>query len=347
MFAHALSRMKSPLPIACLLAVLFLTSATAFELKLATENDAIFSADPSQFYMYTNRTHLDGTSSKPWSAGRWGFVRNEKKTDIGIVMTKFHEGIDIRPVRRDSSGNPLDEVRAISAGTVVYANAVSSRSSYGNYVVVKHHWDGCEYYSLYAHLRSVAVSAGQQVSAGDELGGLGFTGAGINRERSHLHLEIALLHSPRFETWYGKHFTSTNHHGIYSGFNLTGVDAAALYHSHKANPAITMAEFVRLTPVYYKVVVPNNGMLNVVQRYPWLQTEQGSGPSWEISFTQTGIPVEVVPSSKAVTYPAISYVRPSKLNHSYATMGRITGVGDSAQLTGSGSRAIQLWTEAF
>ncbi|MGY8643879.1 MAG: M23 family metallopeptidase [Verrucomicrobiales bacterium] len=333
-----------PAILAILLLIALAPLATAqLELRLPTQNDAIFSSDPSKFYMYTYR-HFEGVDSKPWSGGRFGFVRNQRRTSSGIVFTKFHEGLDIRTISRDAAGKPSDNVRAIMPGTVVYVNSSASASSYGKYIVVVHEGS---FYSLYAHLNATAAKKGQVVKAGDLLGKLGYTGAGINNERAHLHLELALLMNDRFETWYGKHFTSKNNHGIYSGFNLTGMDVAGLYHAHRANPAITIPEFIATAAPYYKVTVQNRGELALVKRYPWLKKTNGKGPSWEITFEKSGLPLEVKASSKAVTYPAVTWVKDSPTNHSYHTQKRISGSGAKATLTGSGSRYTQLMTGAF
>ncbi|NOY00530.1 MAG: hypothetical protein GXP30_12455 [Verrucomicrobia bacterium] len=68
-----------------------LDNKKAFQLDLPTDNNTIFSRDPSQFYMYTNRS-FEGVSSRPWTAGRYGFVRNQRRTSHGIIFTRFHEG---------------------------------------------------------------------------------------------------------------------------------------------------------------------------------------------------------------------------------------------------------------
>jgi len=331
------------------LTLLAAASAGPIDLRLPTENTAIFSDDPSDFYMYTNR-YFEGASSKPWSGGRYGFVRNQRRTDVGIVFTKFHEGIDIRPVKRDDSGNPLDDIRSITDGKVVYVNAESGRSSYGKYVVVEHDWGEGPFYSLYAHLSKATVAEGQPVKAGQIIARMGYTGAGINRERSHLHLELTMMLHQRFQGWYDRHFTSANHHGIYSGFNLVGIDIAGLYHSHKANPKLSVADFIRSSGVYYKVAVPRSGTFHLLERYPWLgedMDQAADATSWEISFSNTSVPLEIRPGTRTLKFPAVTWVKPSKTNHSFHTRALITGVGDKASLTASGSRYIQLLTGSF
>ncbi|MFI7382301.1 peptidoglycan DD-metalloendopeptidase family protein [Streptomyces sp. NPDC049813] len=72
-------------------------------------------------------------------------------------------------------------VKAVGPGTVVSAGW---DGSYGNEVVIKHA-DGD--YSQYAHLSSLGVSAGQTVTAGQQIGLSGATG---NVTGPHLHFEI-------------------------------------------------------------------------------------------------------------------------------------------------------------
>src|SRR5438105_9101582 len=85
----------------------------ALDLVLPTNNDALFSGDGPAFYQYVERDYK-GMKSTPWEGGQYGFVRDPVETAAGIVYTRFHEGIDIRPLRRDTHGEPLDEVRAIA-----------------------------------------------------------------------------------------------------------------------------------------------------------------------------------------------------------------------------------------
>ncbi|MFF1836577.1 peptidoglycan DD-metalloendopeptidase family protein [Streptomyces sp. NPDC058231] len=85
-----------------------------------------------------------------------------------------HTGIDF-PVATGTS------VKAITSGTVVTAGW---GGAYGNEVVIKHA-DG--HYSQYGHMSSLSVSAGQTVTAGQQVGLSGATG---NATGPHLHFEV-------------------------------------------------------------------------------------------------------------------------------------------------------------
>ena len=90
-------------------------AAEPLNLVLPTENDALFRSDGPAFYQYIERDY-HGEKSTPWEGGRYGFVRNPVETSAGIIYTRLHEGMDIKPLQRDASGEPLDVVRAIAPG---------------------------------------------------------------------------------------------------------------------------------------------------------------------------------------------------------------------------------------
>lgn len=89
-----------------------------------------------------------------------------------------HNGIDLRA----TIGTP---VRAAGDGTVWDTNlGVAPNCQYGKWVLVKHD-NGLS--TLYAHLSSIKVSAGQRVSTGDVLGYSGETGYATG---PHLHFTV-------------------------------------------------------------------------------------------------------------------------------------------------------------
>lgn len=325
-----------------------LFAGDAMKLSLPTENTSIFSSDPSQFYMYTNRS-FEGRSTKPWEGGTYGFSRNPKRTAEGLINTKLHEGIDIRPIRRDANGEPQDIVRAISDGKVVHASNQSNHSNYGRYVVIEHPWKDGNYYSLYAHLGSISVQPGQSVQRGAPIGVLGYTGRGIDLTRAHLHLEVNLFLHSGFPRYHDKALPGTNHHGVFNGLNLIGVDVAELFKQSRRDSGLTISEFITKNhPPHYRVAIPDGSRLELVARYPWISKgkKPTSGP-WEISFSREGIPVAARPISATVQRPVVTWIKPSKTNHSYLTKGYLTGSGSKAGLSSSGMSFIQLITGRF
>lgn len=87
---------------------------------------------------------------------------------------KFHKGTDIA----SAGGNP---VIAAKGGTVVKSYY---SSSYGNYIVINH---GGGLMTAYAHLSARYVQVGATVSAGQQIGTVGSTGASTG---NHLHYEV-------------------------------------------------------------------------------------------------------------------------------------------------------------
>ncbi len=337
---------------ACLLLLaVHLTSVTAqdssgqLDLALPTDNTALFSGGGPEFYQYITRDY-QGVQSTPWEGGQYGFVRNPQATSAGIVYTRFHEGLDIKPVRRDANGEPLDEVRAIAGGNVVHVSLVPGYSNYGKYVVVEHRWGGANYYSLYGHLASAAVSVGTRVQRGTTLGILGHTGDGIDRERAHVHLELNLMLSRNFDSWHGASFKNDpNRHGIYNGINLAGIDLAGLYLALRKEPSLTLLGFLEREQVAYKVTVPATASFDLHRRYPWMLSGSADGATaWEVSFNQAGVPLKVSPSPRSVTAPELTYFKKRPVNYSYLTRGVVGGSGERAFLTESGRRLMQLLT---
>ncbi len=324
-----------------------MAAAAPLDLRLPTENHHLFTGELDKFYMYVDRT-FEGKTSKPWEGGSFGFVRTPIRVGGEVVMTKFHEGIDIAPVKRDRAGNPLDLVSSIADGRVVHVSDVAGRSNYGKYVVVEHPWGNSPVLSLYAHLAEITCSLGDRVNAGSVLGRMGYTGAGINRTRAHVHLEIAFLMSERYEHWHKVQALGPNHHGIFNGMNLSGVDVAGFFLARKDDPSLTFSRFVASVPVQFKVTVPARGVPDFVKRYPWMLTGDPAGAaSWEISFSATGHPTAFAPSERQVSAPVVTQVRPAPVPHRYVTRGLITGEGNRASLTNSGKKLVSLILDDF
>ena len=335
--------------LAAAIALIIIGSATVaqsqpLDLVLPTDNDALFSDLGPAFYQYIERDYK-GEKSYPWEGGQYGFVRDPVETAEGIVYTRFHEGIDIRCLKRDLRGEPLDEVRAIADGKVVHVNPVPGYSNYGKYIVIEHRWDGCSYYSLYGHLSAIAVQPGQEVRRGEPIAVMGHTGTGLNQARAHLHLELNFLLSHQFEGWHADTFKDeSNHNGLYNGLNLTGLDIARLYLALRKKPTLTIPEFIASEKTSYKVVFPRSAYFELPKNYPWMVVSR-AGPeteSWEVSFTRSGLPIKTEPSEKHVVHPELSYVEKSAIDPLLFTMHHITGRGKKAHLTESGRRLMGL-----
>ncbi len=313
------------------------------DLALPTDNDALFGGGGPAFYQYIERDYK-GEKSTPWQGGQYGFVRDPIETNAGIVYTRFHEGIDIKPMHRDAAGEPLDEVRAIAEGKVVHVNLTPGHSNYGRYVVIENHWDGSPYYSLYGHLSSISVKPGQAVHKSEPIAVMGYTGKGINRERAHLHLELNLILSHAFEKWYDAfHVNDPNYNGIYNGLNLVGLDIARLYLALRENPSLSIPEFLATEETFYKVAFPKSSRFELPKLYPWmLSAGRETKSGWEVSFTRAGLPLKIGLSPKKVKQPEATYVKKSPIDSSHLTHGDVAGRGSNAHLTQSGGIFMRL-----
>ncbi|MYY07028.1 MULTISPECIES: LysM peptidoglycan-binding domain-containing M23 family metallopeptidase [unclassified Streptomyces] len=133
-------------------------AATTSDSSASQETQAPATQDNASGYVHPvpgNHTTAYRASGASWSSGS-------------------HTGIDF-PVATGTS------VKAITSGTVVTAGW---GGAYGNEVVIKHA-DG--HYSQYGHMSSLSVSAGQTVTAGQQIGLSGSTG---NATGPHLHFEV-------------------------------------------------------------------------------------------------------------------------------------------------------------
>lgn len=110
----------------------------------------------------------------PSSAGLVWPVQGTLTSGFGPRWGRMHEGIDIA----GGAGTPI---AAAAAGTVILAGW---NGGYGNMVVIDH---GGGLATGYGHLSSIAVSAGQGVSQGTVIGGMGTTGSSTG---VHLHFEV-------------------------------------------------------------------------------------------------------------------------------------------------------------
>jgi peptidoglycan LD-endopeptidase LytH len=265
-------------------------AASAFQLP--TANRALLDADGGA------ERYFVGTVGKPWTSGQFGCVRTDGR--------QFHEGMDIRPLRRDRRGEPLDGALAAAAGTVAYVNRRPSLSNYGNYVVVRHRIEGLEIFTLYAHLASVSagLSPGRAVAAGESLGTVGRTSntrQRITPDRAHLHFEINLQATDRYARWHRANLPDArNDHGDFNGQSLLGLDPAPLFREQAGRGTnFSLVAYVRSQPEVVRVLLKNPGLAwarrnpALVESNPVARREGIA--AWEIHLAFNGAPLRLVP----------------------------------------------------
>ena len=326
-----------------LMFVLALASQAAM-FDFPTDNRALLEDRPQDFYMYVDR-NFEGVSTKVWEGGSFGYVRGPQRQGEEVVYLQLHEGIDIAPIRRDRSGKPLDDIRASAAGRVAHVSHEAGASNYGRYIVIEHDIEGSPVYTLYAHLSTISVESGQKVAQGEVIGRMGFTGAGINCERAHLHFEIALLLNTDFESWYKRYFSGTpNKHGPYHGYNLSGIDPAKLLLECAKDPAFQFSNYIRGQEAFYKITIPATSPLSILRSYPWLvpNGEEALPPAWTIAFNRYGTPMCATASPKTASAPEIAWIRETPFAYNHTTRGIIGGSKGGPRLTDSGKRFLDL-----
>lgn len=236
-----------------------------------TDQKALDSAIPGVF---------QPTAAGTMESALYGSVRTAQ---MGThLYPSFHEGIDIAPMRRNGRGVPLDEVRAVAAGTVGYINQKPGNSNYGNYVVLLHQDPLGTIYTLYAHLAAVSgdLRVGQMLEPGQLVGILGNTAStGIPLNRAHLHFEVGLIGNEHFPTWFRAQKLKPDH-GLYNGQNLFALSPLAFFNSRESFAAAGFKGFVSAVPVAFTLLIPVGHPLDYFRRYPGLWTGspfQGGG----------------------------------------------------------------------
>lgn len=152
--------------------------------KSASSNNSSSKSESSSSKTASTASAPASTPSSSGGGGKFIWPANGPKTsDYGWRShpisggKKLHAGMDIGV----GIGTPL---QAAASGVVISAGAMNG---YGNTIMISHSIDGQSYTTLYAHLDSVSVSAGQHVSQGQTIGATGNTGGSTG---PHLHFEI-------------------------------------------------------------------------------------------------------------------------------------------------------------
>jgi murein DD-endopeptidase MepM/ murein hydrolase activator NlpD len=130
---------------------------------------------------------LSQIQANPYKGGSGSAINGYYGNPVpgGLITQGIHgwNGIDIAA----PNGTPI---YAAAAGSVIISKVGGWNGGYGNYVVISHD-NGTQ--TLYSHLSSDAVSIGQNVSAGERIGGVGISGEATGY---HLHFEVRGAKNP-------------------------------------------------------------------------------------------------------------------------------------------------------
>ena len=157
-------------------------STQSFEDYLTANIDTMLNEDEQETFKvisdvgaYTARVELGSPFiGQDYSiSSRWGWRIHPIDGDVSM-----HKGMDIP----QTEGTPINNVMF---GNVTFTGY--DADGFGNYCIVTSTDEKKEI--LYAHLRSVAVSVGQQILKGDIVGYVGNTGASTG---AHLHIEYSI-----------------------------------------------------------------------------------------------------------------------------------------------------------
>ena len=235
---------------------------------------------------------------KDFSSGAFGCVRNNGY--------KFHEGLDLFPVKSNSQGKAEDSIFAAMDGMVTYLSHKASDSAYGKYIVLEHTQFNPIIYSLYAHLDEISpnLSVGKMVQVAEPIGQMGNTASfRIPLDRSHLHFEVGIRLSNQFDKWYKRQrFKTPNKHNNYNGYNLVGIDPIKFYSEYQKKSFRTPAEFFRNLPTVAKVQVMSPKKPFLASRSSALMPSPPAPKlikSWICSFGPFGLPTRLEPSASS------------------------------------------------
>ncbi len=278
---------------------------------------------------------------------------------FGCVRTggrQFHEGLDIAPVKPRRRGEATDPIVAIYDGVIRHINSVAGNSSFGRYVVIEHTLLDLQVFSLYAHLARIGdgLKAGQTIAAGSPVGIMGRSAGTytIPRQRAHLHLEIGLRLTDRFQTWYRMQgFNTPNQHRMFNGMNLVSWDSLDYFKAFREGRVKSPLHYISQLPPAVMLHIHTGRRPDFVDRYPELVVE-GCDPSeqagWEILLTAWGLPISFKPVSLSELQGAeeMGDVSILAVNHAlldeFACRSIVTERGDKVSLGRNGEMIMEL-----
>lgn len=158
------------------------TSIDDFGMIDSGEYSSSFKVNVSDFEKAPAFSGYRNPLTKPWGWVGQPFVISSgfgRRIDPFNMSSSFHNGVDIT----GTSANPINGTPVKAAGNG-YVAVVTRNSIYGNQIYIAHKNNT---YTMYAHLSSVNVRAGQTVNAGDVIGAVGTTGRSTG---PHLHLTV-------------------------------------------------------------------------------------------------------------------------------------------------------------
>ncbi|MCZ6672512.1 MAG: hypothetical protein O7C75_06180, partial [Verrucomicrobia bacterium] len=144
------------------------------------------------------------------------------------------------------------------------------------------------------------ITRGKSVQAGQKIATMGRSASyTIPRNRAHLHFEVCLRLTDRFQNWYDwKDFDDKNDHGIFNGMNLVGIDPASFFEETQWRHTDRLRTVLFTEKTAFTIVVSTRQVPDFIQRYPALVN--GVIPDrelagWRIEYTWYGVPKKWTP----------------------------------------------------
>jgi hypothetical protein len=176
---------------------------------------------------------------------------------------------------------------------------------------------------------------------------MGHTGAGINRERAHLHFEFGFRALPNYAEWYDRHgvkmgLDGPNWHGEFNGMNFINIDPAPLLVATARGKPLTVREiFGRLRAVMRARVPAGRDFFYWQKCRPWMTVgglQQPLPQSWDIDCDRMGIPLKFTPSDATVSGPELIWFDDTLTVQAAFTRNLVEQRGGKRVLTNSGRR---------
>ncbi|MCL2690552.1 MAG: M23 family metallopeptidase [Chitinispirillia bacterium] len=146
-------------------------------------NELVHTLAQPSYYAFPAEYAASHPSYVPRGIPSKGFITSHfgSRTDPVTEGTAFHMGVDIAQL----AGKP---VWATANGRVSFAG---KKKYFGNVVEIDHFESG--YKTIYAHMQTIKVKAGQNVVRGQQVGSIGTTGKSTG---PHLHYEVHFAGQP-------------------------------------------------------------------------------------------------------------------------------------------------------